>query len=156
MSAIAPINALSLPARSTSSYPPAFISQLGRREKRKLGDHFGLRHFGVNLTVLQPGAISALSHHHRKQDEFIYILVGQVTLLYGDNHYLLQAGDCCGFAAGTGLAHQLRNDSDSAVHYLEIGDRQAGDEVHYPGQDLVARSNEHGQWCFYHQDGRPW
>lgn len=92
------------------------------REKRKLGDHFGLTNFGINLTKLNPGAISALNHHHLKQDEFIYILSGTATLVFGNVEYLMQTGDCFGFKKEQNIGHHLVNNSEELVVYLEIGD----------------------------------
>lgn len=91
---ITPINADSIAENKNKSlYPEPFASMVKGRSKRKLGDHFGLTNFGVNLTKLSPGTISALKHHHSKQDEFIYILSGIPTLIYGDNEYLMAPGD---------------------------------------------------------------
>jgi len=103
-----PIAATALPVPDTKTlYPPPFAAQVAGREKRKLGDFFGLRNFGVNLTRLAPGAASALLHCHSRQDEFIYVLEGRPTLVFGDQEHLLSPGDCFGFPAGAGIAHQL-------------------------------------------------
>lgn len=109
-----------------SAYPAPFAALMEGREKRKLGDHFGLSNFGINQTTLAPGAISALSHHHSKQDEFIYILEGVVTLLHGDDEVQMSPGDCMGFKAGSDIASQLINRSAEPVVYLEMGDRTVG------------------------------
>ena len=126
------------------------------RTKRKLGEHFGLTNFGVNLTQLAPGSISALFHHHLKQDEFVYILQGSPTLLFGEEEFTLQPGDCIGFKAGTGMAHQLVNRSAEPVVYIEVGDKTAGDEVDYPNDDLKATQLSGGSWALTHKDGRPY
>ncbi|MBC4019038.1 cupin domain-containing protein [Siccirubricoccus deserti] len=123
------------------------------RVKRALGDVFGLRNFGVNLTELAPGAASALHHMHSRQDEFIFMLEGRLVLVTGDgDETLLQPGDCAGFPAG-GPAHHLENREAEAARYLELGDRTEGDEVSYPADDLVAVSAGSG-WLFRHKDGR--
>lgn len=126
------------------------------RIKRKLGDHFNLNNYGINLTELAPGSMSALKHRHTLQDEFIYILTGTPTLFYGDKEYVMQPGDCFGFAAGGVHAHQLVNRSSQAVCYLEIGDRTPGDKVEYPDNDLQAHSSSDGTWLFTHKDGQPY
>ena len=146
-----PISAASLPATSSSAYPEPFASQVGGRSKAKLGDAFGLANFGVNLTRLAPGAKSALFHCHTKQDEFIYILAGHPTLYLGEREIRLSPGECVGFAAG-GEGHQLVNQSDAEVSFLEIGDRTPGDAVSYPNDDLAATAID-GKWAFTHKDG---
>ena len=108
------------------------------RDKRPLGDLFGLTNFGVNITRLAPGGWSALRHAHTKQDEFIYILEGSPTLLTDAGRTALHPGMCAGFKAGSGDSHCLVNESGADVVYLEIGDRTAGDAVEYPYDDLAA------------------
>lgn len=137
-------------------YPEPYASLVKGRRKRKLGEYFGLTHFGVNLTHLSPGAVSALAHSHSKQEEFILILAGSPTLVLGEEEFVLQPGDCYGFKAGTGIAHQLINRSEEDVTYLEIGDRTEGDEVEYPHDDLQATQLPNGEWALTHKDGRPY
>ena len=141
---------------SKSAYPEPFASLMNGRAKRKLGDYFGLTNFGVSLTELSPGAMSALKHRHLKQDEFIFILSGAPILRYGNKEYLMSPGECFGFACASGVAHQLINRSDNLVVYLEIGDRTAGDQVDYPENDLRAEFQENGVWLFLHKDGTPY
>jgi len=143
-------------SKKKTLYPEIFAPAVEGREKRKLGDAFGLSNFGVNLTHLQPGAASALLHAHSRQDEFIYVLEGHPTLVVGDESFQMSPGQCVGFRAGTGAAHQLVNHSDAPASYLEIGDRSPGDEVDYPQADLVAVMNTNGQWEFRHKDGEPY
>lgn len=150
------INALSAPPRTKpSNYPEPFFSRMGKREKRPLGDLFGLTNFGVNLTRLLPGGESALLHRHSRQDEFIYILEGEPTLVTDRGEEALAPGMCAGFPA-QGLAHQLVNRTQSDVFYLEIGDRTPGDEGAYPNDDLKASLGNDGKWTFTHKDGRPY
>jgi uncharacterized cupin superfamily protein len=139
-----------------TNYPEPYASQVKGRLKRKLGEVFGLTRFGVNLTYLSPGAISALAHSHSKQDEFIFVLEGTPTLMLGTKEFLLQPGDCYGFQAGTGIAHQLINRSQKMVTYLELGDRTEGDVVEYPHDDLKVIQLANGTWAFMHKDGRPY
>lgn len=150
------INALEAPARTKpSNYPEPFASRMVGREKRPLGDLFGLTNFGVNLTRLAPHAVSSLRHAHTKQDEFIYILQGYPTLRTDDGEKILSPGMCAGFKAGTGNGHHLINDTSEEVLYLEIGDRTPGDEGTYPDDDLKALL-EDGNWTFVHKDGTPY
>ena len=146
------IVAAEAPLRSKPSiYPAPFVTVVDGREKRPLGDLFGVSNFGVNLTRLPPGCASALRHAHTVQDEFVYVLEGVATLRDDHGDTLVSAGMCAGFKAG-GSAHQLLNLSHQDVVYLEIGDRIPGDSADYPDDDLVARNIE-GAWRFYHKDG---
>jgi uncharacterized cupin superfamily protein len=143
------------PRAKRSNYPEPFASQMVGREKRTIGDLFGIVNFGVNLTKLSPGACSALRHAHSKQDEFIYILQGYPILITDAGETQLEPGMCAGFKAGTGNGHHLLNRSDAEVVYLEVGDRAAGDSVIYPDDDLQAVFTG-GQWQFTHKDGLPY
>jgi len=142
--------------RKATNYPAPFAARVAGRLKRPLGDLFGLQNFGVNLTRLEPGAISSVRHAHSKQDELVYILEGTPTLVTNAGETALRPGMCAGFRAGTGDAHHLINRSDHDVVYLEIGDRTKGDSAFYPDDDLVAAMGPGGQWTFTHKDGRPY
>ncbi len=141
------------PRSRRSNYPEPFASRVAGREKRALGDVFGLINFGVNLTRLAPGAQSALLHRHSRQDEFIFILEGAPTLVTEDGEMELGPGMCAGFHAG-GVAHHLVNRTDTDALYLEIGDRTANDRADYPADDLAAQLEPDGRWRFFHKDGR--
>jgi uncharacterized cupin superfamily protein len=150
------VNAAEVPPRSKpSAYPEPFASRMAGREKRQLGDLFGLTNFGVNLTRLAPDAVSALRHAHTKQDEFIYVLQGQPTLHTDEGRTQLAPGMCAGFKAGTGNGHCLINETAEVVVYLEVGDRTPGDEGSYPDDDLKALLVD-GKWKFVHKDGTPY
>ena len=150
------IEAASAPERVVPSvYPEPFASRMAGRTKRPLGSLFGLSNFGVNLTRLAPGAMSALRHAHVLQDEFVYILEGTPTLVTDGGPTLLSPGMCAGFKAGTGDAHHLVNETHEDVVYLEVGDRTPGDSATYPDDDLVA-SGTAGNWRFSHKDGSPY
>lgn len=150
-----PIAAIDVAPRTTpSNYPEPFASRMAGRVKRQLGDMFGLKNFGVNLTTLKPGAVSALHHRHSLQDEFIYVVSGNPTVFLDNTRHVLAPGMVVGYAAG-GAAHHLKNETDEDVTYLEIGDRTAGDEGTYPDDDLVAERKD-GRWVFFHKDGTPY
>lgn len=138
----------------TSFYPEAFASRVAGRQKRPLGDAFGLVNFGVNLTRLAPGACSALRHAHAKQDEFVYILEGHPVLITDRGETALSPGMCAGFKAGDGNPHHLVNRSATDVVYLEVGDRTPGDTVSYPDDDIAAQAGPDGRWRFTRKDGR--
>lgn len=147
------ILASDVPARAKPSiYPEPFASMMKGREKRQLGDVFGIKNFGVNLTKLTPGARSALLHRHTLQEEFIYILEGCPTLMTENEKIILQPGMCAGFVP-EGSAHYLINLTQDNVLYLEVGNRTSGDAVTYPTDDLVAVFNSEQQWDFTHKNG---
>jgi len=150
------IDATEIPQQKANSlYPEPFASRMDGREKRKLGDYFGLTNFGINLTRLAPNAMSALRHSHSKQDEFIYVLQGHPTLQTDEGSMKLSPGMCAGFKAGAGIANNLINETSEEVVYLELGDRTPGDEVVYPDDDLQARELD-GKWVFTHKNGKPY
>jgi len=154
--ALVAIDAADVPPRTKPSlYPEPFASRVAGREKRQLGDFFGLTNFGVNLTRMAPGAVSALRHAHTKQDEFVYILHGHPTLLTDEGATALCPGMCAGFKAGSGNGHCLINETSEEVVYLEVGDRTPGDEGIYPDDDLRALMIE-GRWRFVHKNGSPY
>jgi uncharacterized cupin superfamily protein len=138
-----------------SSYPPPFRAKVAGRGKQRLGDALGLRSFGVNLTRLEPGAWSALRHWHTRQDEFIYIVSGEPTLVTDRGRQVLKPGMVAGFPAGRADGHRLINRTKRAVVYLEVGDRMPGDEAVYPDDDLLLK-DEAGTRFFTHRNGKPW
>lgn len=138
-----------------SNYPEPFASRMKSRQKRPLGELFGLTNFGVNLTRLQPGGTSALRHAHTRQDELVYILEGRPILHTDAGETQLSPGMCAGFKAGTGDGHRLLNRTGEDVVYLEAGDRTPGDTVTYPDDDIQAVLVE-GQWRFARKDGTPY
>jgi uncharacterized cupin superfamily protein len=144
------------PRTKPSNYPEPFFSRMARREKRPLGDLFGLVNFGVNLTRLAPGGESSLRHAHSRQDEFIYVLEGNPTLITGAGETPLEPGMCAGFKAGTGDAHHLVNRTPTDVLYIEVGDRTTGDEGRYPDDDIQAVLGAGGKWRFTRKDGTPY
>jgi uncharacterized cupin superfamily protein len=140
------------PRQKSSGYPEPFRSRVAGREKRPLGDVFGLKNFGVNLTTLRPGSESALLHRHSRQDEFIYIVSGEAVLVTDQGEIAMTAGMCAGFPAA-GLAHQLVNRSAGDVTYLEIGDRTPGDAGIFPNDDIRADLDDDGRWFFSRKSG---
>ncbi|WP_253073485.1 cupin domain-containing protein [Sodalis ligni] len=140
------------PRIKPSNYPEPFASLMAGRVKRPLGDLFALSNFGVNLTSLPPGAVSALHHRHSRQDEFIYIIEGEPTLLTDEGEIRMKPGMVAGFAAN-GTAHHLENRTAGTCVVLEVGDRSEGDEVYYPSDDISAVRGDDGKWHFAHKDG---
>src|SRR5579859_1746140 len=141
------VMAAELPERPKPSFAP-FTKVLASREKRVLGDVFGLTNFGVNLTRLPPGSISALRHAHTRQDELVYILEGEATLVTDAGETRLRPGMCAGFKAGTGDAHHLVNRGERDAVFIEVGDRSPGDAVTYPDDDLEAVLGPDGKYQY--------
>lgn len=145
-----------LTPRTTSAYPEVFRARVTPREKRALGDALGLTAFGVNLTTLFPGKESSMRHHHTREEEFVFVLEGEVVLRTNEGEQVLTAGMCAGFPAASGNGHQLINRSQQPARYLEVGSRDAADQAEYSEEDLAARKREDGTWVFTHRDGTPW
>lgn len=142
------------PQPRAGGYPAALAAIIAGREKRELGEPFGLANFGVNLTRLAPGAASSLHHRHARSDEWIYVLEGTPTLYLGDAQRRLVPGDCAGFPAG-GPPHHLVNHGAGDAVLLEVGDRAAGDSIAYPEDDLAAAMQPDGSWRHTRKDGTP-
>src|SRR5262245_19321726 len=145
-----------VPPRSSSGYPEPFRSRVLPREKRALGDALGLTKIGVNLTTLPPGKESSMRHFHTREDEFVFVVEGEVVLRTDEGEQLLTAGMCAGFPAGVKNGHQLVNGSDRPVRYLEISNRDAEDTAEYPDVDLVYRKEPDGGVIFTRKDGTPY
>jgi uncharacterized cupin superfamily protein len=139
--------------RTGSSYPAPFAEVCGGRGKRALGNEVGLTHFGVNLTRLDPGAASALRHWHTREDEFVYVLEGELTLVTDAGEQAIGPGMAAGFPAGVADGHHLVNRTDRPALYLEIGDRSDEDEVYYPDVDLFVTRRD---YVFRHRSGEPY
>jgi uncharacterized cupin superfamily protein len=136
-----------------SSYPEPFKSRMGDRAKQRLGEACCLTKFGVNLVTLGPGGQSALRHWHTLEDEFVYVLEGEVTLITEGKEQVLTAGTCAGYPAGKRDAHHFVNRSQRPAKYLEIGNRIEGDNGFYPDDDLMWIETEDGH-VPAHKDGR--
>jgi len=146
------IDIASVPTRTSTIYPSEFAGQLTGRSKQALGNAAGLEQFGVNLTRLAPGAISALRHWHENEDAFVFVLEGEATLVEDGGETLLKAGEAAGFKAGFANGPQIANRSGRDVVYLEIGTRAGTERAHYPDDDLVyERIN--GKNRFMRRDG---
>ncbi len=136
-----------------SGYPEPFRGRMGDRVKRRLGDACGLVKFGVNLVTLAAGGQSALRHWHTLEDEFVYVLSGEVVLVSNDGEQVLGSGMCAGYPAGRRDAHHFVNRGSVPATYLEIGNRVEGDNAFYPDDDLMWVEDEQGVYAA-HKDGR--
>lgn len=148
MAVIDPENA---PLRTGSGYPLPFRLRSTGRTKRALGDAAGLSDFGINLVTLPPGEWSSQRHWHSAEDEFVWVLEGELVLVTDAGERVLRAGECSGFAKGVPDAHHLMNRSGEPARYLEVGTRAARDVCSYPDSDLHW-DGEH----YLHKDGTPY
>jgi uncharacterized cupin superfamily protein len=143
------------PTLAGTLYPSPYDEPCRARVRKKLGDAAGLSQFGVNLLTLPPGAWSAQRHFHSQEDEFVYVLEGEVTLVTDQGSEQLKAGDAAGFRAGDPNGHCLKNLSGAPARVLEIGSRVTGDAAVYPDIDLLAPAG--GKPAIYtHKDGTPY
>jgi uncharacterized cupin superfamily protein len=144
-----------LPVDARSTYPEQFTAVVAGRSRKRLGVAAGLDQFGVNLTTLTPGAASALRHWHHKEDELVYVLQGELTLIEDAGETLLKPGDAAGFKANVPNGHHLVNKSNRDAVYLEIGTRSKIERADYPDVDLVVVRDETGG-RYTHKDGKPY
>jgi uncharacterized cupin superfamily protein len=150
------LQARSVAALNRSVYPEPYRSRVLPREKRRLGDAFGLTRIGVNHTTLPPGKESSMRHWHSREDEFVYVLEGELMLRTGAGEQLLSAGMCAGFPAGVEDGHQLINRSDRPAVYLEISNRDPEDTAHYADPDVDMLWNApHARGRITRRDGSP-
>ncbi len=140
-------------ARIGTMYPAQFSDPCEKREKKVLGNPFGLSQFGVNLTTLTPGVWSARRHWHTNEDEFVYVVEGELVLVDDDGEHVLTKGMCAGFPAGDENGHHLVNKSDKPASYLEVGSRVPIETAHYPDDDLIAKKTADG-FVFTNRKGK--
>jgi uncharacterized cupin superfamily protein len=128
--------------RTGTGYPPPYDRIVHGRSRKRLGDAVGLTQFGVNLTTLAPGAGTAQRHWHANEDEFVYVLSGEATLIEEDGETILKAGEAAGFKAGVPNGHHIVNKSGSDVILLEIGTRAAAETAEFPDIDMKYLKDE--------------
>ena len=141
--------------RMVGGYPGPFKAVLDKREKKLLGDAMSLTQFGVNITRLKAGGASSLRHWHREEDEFIYVLEGEVMLTEDSGETVLKPGDAAGWKANSPNGHTLSNRGDKEAFVLEVGTRAKTEHVTYPDVDLILERDEKGR-RYLHKDGEPY
>ena len=142
------IDIAKVPAQPIASYPKEFAAVISGREKQRIGDAVGLTQFDVNITRIRPQSASALLHAHANEDEFIFMLEGELVLHENDGEVVLKPVDAAGFKAGSGIAHCLINRGDRDAVYFEVGTRAKSERVHYPDVDFVMERDEDGRRFF--------
>ena len=145
-----------VPESNASSYPLEFREGQRKRYNRRLGDFGGLKNYGVNLIRVAPGGQSSARHAHSKQDEFVYVVEGELVLVTDAGRETVQAGMCIAFPAGTGDGHHFLNLTDRDATFLVVGDRAADDEATYPDIDLRVGVGTDGKRGYLHKDGTPY
>jgi uncharacterized cupin superfamily protein len=151
------LEAQTVEAVSKCGYPEPYRSQVMPREKRRLGDAFGLTKIGINRTTLLPGKASSMCHWHTAEDEFLYLLEGEVVLRTSSGEQVLTAGMCIGFPAGVEEGHQLINRSARPAIYLEVSNRDAEDTAYYTDTDVdLVASPPHARGKMTRKDGTPY
>ena len=147
------INPREIEARTGTGYPEPYRENVAARSKRALGDAFGLSRYGVNLVELSPGTWSSQRHWHTHEDEFVFVVSGELTLITDAGEQVLSPGMVAGFPAGDSNGHHLINKSNETASYLEVGDRNPQDEVFYPDIDLLFKINDEGEHEFTNREG---
>jgi uncharacterized cupin superfamily protein len=142
------IDLATAPVRAGTNYPVPYDSPCRDRHRLRLGDAGGLTDFGVNLLTLQPGVWSSQRHWHVKEDEFVYVVAGEVVMVTNAGEEILRAGDCAAFPKNDGNGHHLINRSNAPAQVLEIGTRSGGDFATYPDIDMLFSGGR-----FQHKDG---
>jgi uncharacterized cupin superfamily protein len=143
------------PVKTGSIYPPPYAAMVAGRSSLRLGDAGGLTQFGANLVILQPGAMSSLRHWHAKEDEFVFIVQGECTLVQDEGETVMRPGDCAAFPAGDRNGHHFINRSESEARFLVVGSRAPREVATYSDIDLMV-TLENGRAEFTHKDGRPY
>jgi uncharacterized cupin superfamily protein len=149
------IDIASLPLDTRTGYPKPFDRMVVGRERKRLGNAVGLDQFGVNLTQLKPGAASAQRHWHEREDEFVYVLEGELVLIEDGGECVLRAGDAAGFKADSRNGHHLVNRTSRDAVYLEVGTRSKHERVEYPDVDLMVIRDDQGA-RYTHRNGEPY
>lgn len=147
------VNIDAVPVQKGTGYPPQFNAASAERLRQRVGDAVGLRDFGVNLTRLPPGNWSSQRHWHSHEDEFIYLIQGELTLIEDSGETMLCAGDCAAFPKGTGNGHHMINRSNEVAIYLEVGSRHRDDLATCSDVDMMS-ANADGR--FVRKDGTPY
>lgn len=145
-----------VPESNASTYPEPFRPDQRKRYYRRLGDHAGLKNYGVNIVRVVPGGQSSARHAHTHQDEFVYVLEGELVLVTDAGRETVGPGTCIGFPAGTGDGHHFLNESQADAVFIVVGDRSPEDEASYPDIDLAWKAGPDGVKAYFRKDGTPY
>jgi uncharacterized cupin superfamily protein len=143
-----------VPVKTGSIYPEPYASMMQGRSSLRLGDAGGLTQFGVNLVMLEPGAMSSLRHWHHNEDEFVMVTEGECTLVQDEGETVMRPGDCAAFPAGSPNGHHFLNRTDRVAKFMVVGSKAAQEVAVYSDVDLMV-TIEKGRAEFTHKDGIP-
>jgi uncharacterized cupin superfamily protein len=138
------IDIAKVPLDTSTVYPAPFNKAVEGRMRKRLGRAAGLTQFGVNLCTLKPGAASSQRHWHESEDEFVYMLEGEVVMCEDSGETVLMPGDVGAWKAGVPNGHCLINRSDRDAVFIEVGTRAASERAHYSDIDMMAVRDEKG------------
>jgi uncharacterized cupin superfamily protein len=150
------IDIAGLPVDTVNRYPDPFWRAVVGRERKRLGNAVGLSQFGVNLTTLKPGAWSSQRHWHENEDEFVYVVAGELVLCEDKGETVLKPGDAAGFPANSGNGHCLINRTDHDAVYIEVGTRAKSERTPYSDIDMRYERDEQGNVHYVHKSGEPY
>ncbi len=136
------------------AYPDQYKPLVPGRAKKVIGDSLGLKNYGVNIVKLEPGGCSSVRHWHTRQDEFIYVIEGEITVVNDDGEFIMSAGMVAGFPGGAENGHHMFNRAEKDAIFMEVGDRLPGDSVDFSDVDLLSRQLKAG-WQFTNRKGKP-
>ncbi len=142
------------PVKTGSIYPEPYASMMVGRSSLRLGDAGGLTQFGANLVMLEPGALSSLRHWHLNEDEFVWVVEGECTLVQDSGEVVMRSGDCAAFPAGSPDGHHFINRSDRTAKFLVVGTKAIREVATYSDVDLMVEM-EAGKARFTRKDGSP-
>lgn len=146
------------PLKTGTIYPEPYASMMKGRSSLRLGEAGGLTQYGVNLVMLEPGAMSSLRHWHLNEDEFVWVLDGECTLVQDGGETVMRPGDCAAFPAGDQNGHHFINRTDSPARFLVVGTKAARETATYSDVDMMVHMTpgENGGAAFTYKDGTPW
>ena len=146
------------PVKTGSIYPEPYASMMQGRSSLRLGEAGGLTQYGVNLVMLEPGAMSSLRHWHHNEDEFVWIVEGECTLVQDRGETVMRPGDCAAFPAGDTDGHHFLNRTDRVAKFLVVGTKARQETAVYSDVDMMVHvtPGENGRADFTYKDGTPW
>jgi uncharacterized cupin superfamily protein len=149
------IDIANIPVDVATGYPAPYNKAVEGRSRKRLGRGAGLTQFGVNICTLKPGAASSQRHWHENEDEFVYVLAGEVTLCEDGGETLLKPGDAAAWKAGAANGHCLINRSNRDTVFIEVGTRAAAERAHYSDIDMMVVRDASG-FNYARKNGEPY
>jgi len=145
-----------VPVKTGSIYPEPYASMVAGRSSLRLGDAGGLTQFGVNIIILQPGAMSSLRHWHLNEDEFVMVTEGECVMVQDAGETVMRVGDCAAFPAGSTDGHHFLNRSDTVAKFLVVGTKAQREVATYSDVDFMLEIVRDQSVRFMYKDGTDW